>query len=79
MALCDTVVTTDTSIVHLAGALARPTILMLKANADWRWMVGREDSPWYPNVRILRQRRPGDWKGLVSEVANQFAVEIALA
>lgn len=79
MMLCDMVVTTDTSIVHLAGALARPTILMLKANADWRWMTDRADTPWYPTVRLVRQKRAGDWKAVVSEVANQLAVEFALA
>jgi tetratricopeptide (TPR) repeat protein len=57
----DLVITTDTSIAHLAGALRRPTWVALKHVPDWRWMLDREDSPWYPELRLFRQIERGDW------------------
>src|SRR5262249_11074270 len=57
----DLIVTSDTSIAHLAGALGRPTWVALKHAADWRWMRDRSDSPWYPTMRLFRQNKPGDW------------------
>lgn len=57
----DVVVSVDTSVVHLAGALGRPVVLLDRYDNCWRWFSGREDSPWYPTLRILRQRRMGDW------------------
>lgn len=57
----DLVITSDTSVVHLAGALGCRTWVMLHAYPDWRWMLGREDSPWYPGMRLFRQPRLGDW------------------
>jgi hypothetical protein len=55
------VVTVDTMVVHLAGALGLPTLLLLRRHADWRWMDDRTDTPWYPSVRLLRQVRDGEW------------------
>ena len=72
----DLVVTVDTSIVHLAGGLGRPTILLDRYDNCWRWGHGREDSDWYPSVRILRQAKPGDWDGVVArlvEILRQWA------
>lgn len=69
MQLVDLVITSDTSIAHLAGALGRPVWLVLKHLPDWRWMLGRDDSPWYPTMRIFRQPRPGDWPGVFERVA----------
>ncbi|MDD9902371.1 MAG: tetratricopeptide repeat protein [Rhodospirillaceae bacterium] len=63
---CDLVITIDTSTAHLAGALGRPVWLLLKYAPDWRWMVGRDDSPWYPTARLFRQAAPGDWAGVVN-------------
>jgi hypothetical protein len=57
----DLVVTVDTSIAHLAGALGRPVWILVPKAADWRWMLGRDDSPWYPSARLFRQQKPGAW------------------
>ncbi len=69
----DLIVTTDTALAHLAGALARPTWLLLKFAPDWRWLTRRTDSPWYPTMRLYRQPRPGDWRAVVSQVAFDLA------
>jgi ADP-heptose:LPS heptosyltransferase len=66
--LLDLVITIDTSVAHLAGALGKPVWILLHHNADWRWLLDRDDSPWYPTARLFRQRRPGDWDGVVSDV-----------
>jgi ADP-heptose:LPS heptosyltransferase len=65
----DLVISVDTGIAHLAGALARPTWLLLPFAPDWRWQLGRDDSPWYPTLRLFRQSRPGDWPAVVERVA----------
>jgi hypothetical protein len=68
----DLVVTVDTAIGHLAGALNRPTITLLKAvGADWRWLHKRDDNVWYPSVRLFRQKMPGDWTELLIRVAAE--------
>jgi tetratricopeptide (TPR) repeat protein len=64
----DLVITCDTSVAHLAGAMGKPVWILLAFSADWRWMVGREDSPWYPSARLFRQKRPGDWTGVMQRV-----------
>ena len=73
----DLVITTDGMLAHLAATLGRPTWVLLKHEADWRWMDGREDSPWYPLVRLFRQRRGGDWAGLLEEAAAALAAQHA--
>jgi hypothetical protein len=70
MGALDLVITIDGMATHLAGNLGRPTWVLLKHDADWRWMTGREDSPWYPSVRLFRQPRPGDWEALMLDVAT---------
>lgn len=65
----DLLVTIDSMPAHLAGALGVPTWTLLRAEHDWRWMRGRDDSPWYPRMRLFRQRREGDWDELVGRVA----------
>ena len=68
----DLVVTVDTAIGHLAGALNRPAITLLKAvGADWRWLHKRSDNVWYPSVRLFRQNMPGDWNELLMRVADE--------
>ncbi len=66
----DLVITVDTSVAHLAGALGRPVWLLLSHVADWRWLSDRDDSPWYPTMRIFRQDRPGDWPPVIARVAE---------
>lgn len=66
----DLVITVDTSVAHLAGALARPVWILLPFAPDWRWMRDREDSPWYPTARLFRQERAGDWPGLFERVGR---------
>ncbi|WP_186464980.1 tetratricopeptide repeat protein [Azospirillum brasilense] len=72
LASLDLVVTVDTAVAHLAGSLGRPTWVLLPFAPDWRWMLGRADSPWYPTARLFRQSRLGDWSGPVSEVAGEL-------
>jgi tetratricopeptide (TPR) repeat protein len=64
----DRVICVDTSVAHLAGALAKPVWTMIPHAPDWRWLRGRADSPWYPTMRLFRQRAAGDWTGVVEEV-----------
>jgi hypothetical protein len=69
----DLVITVDTLMAHLAGALGVPTWTLLHAEADWRWMNHRLDSPWYPSMRLFRQGRPGEWAGVIDEVREALA------
>src|SRR5579871_1360552 len=69
----DLIVTCDTAIAHLAGALGRPVFVLLADHPDWRWLTGRDDSPWYPSMRLFRQTEPGDWSGPVTNVAAALA------
>ena len=67
----DLVLTVDTSVAHLAGALGRPAWTMLAFHADWRWMTGDSTrSPWYPEMRLFRQARQGDWSNVLDEVGT---------
>jgi ADP-heptose:LPS heptosyltransferase len=63
----------DTALAHLAGALGVPTLLLLPFSPDWRWMLGRDDSPWYPSMRLYRQSAPGDWDGVIRRMVADLA------
>ncbi|MGA8029095.1 MAG: hypothetical protein WB992_18300 [Bryobacteraceae bacterium] len=66
----DLIITVDTMMAHLAGAMGRPVWTLLPYDCDWRWMLDREDSPWYPTMRLFRQPRPGDWKSVIERVTQ---------
>lgn len=70
MTALDLVISVDSAPAHLAGALARPTWLLLQSNADWRWMRDRTDSLWYPTMRLFRQPKPGDWDSVIAAVVR---------
>ena len=77
MAHLDLVITSDTSIAHLAGALGRPVWIALKYLADSRWLLDREDSPWYPSARLFRQERKGDWASVFSRMEREMRSLVA--
>ena len=68
----DLVITVDTAITHLAGAMGIPVLLLVTHVPDWRWMLERDDSPWYPTLRIYRQPSPGDWQTVVQRVLSDL-------
>ena len=69
----DVVITVDTSVAHLAGALGKPVWVLLAAQPDWRWGMGRADSVWYPSARVFRQSTLGDWSGVLAELESALA------
>jgi hypothetical protein len=69
----DLVITVDTALAHLAGALGIPTLLLVSYLPDWRWLMGREDSPWYPSLRIYRQTRAGNWDSVIRQVLSDLS------
>jgi hypothetical protein len=69
----DLVISVDTSVAHLAGALGKPVWLLLPFVPDWRWMLERTDSPWYPTMRLFRQKSAGDWDTLIEQVADKLS------
>jgi Tfp pilus assembly protein PilF/ADP-heptose:LPS heptosyltransferase len=75
----DLVITVDTAVAHLAGALGRKAWIMLPTVSDWRWTIDRDDSPWYPTLRLFRQSRPGDWEGVVARVREALSALLAPA
>jgi hypothetical protein len=72
----DLVITVDTAIAHLAGAMARPVWIMLPKASDWRWLVDRSDSPWYPTARLFRQITPGAWDPVIAAITAALAQEL---
>lgn len=68
----DLVISVDTSVAHLAGALGKPVWVLLKYVPDWRWLLDRQDSPWYPTMRLFRQTTPGEWQTPISQIVNEL-------
>jgi hypothetical protein len=72
----DLVITVDTAVAHLAGALGIPTFILVASLPDWRWLMGRDDSPWYPTMRIYRQQIHGDWRPVIQQVARDLTAKV---
>ena len=72
VALCDLVVTVDTSVAHLAAAMGRPVAILLPFSPDWRWTLDGPTSPWYPAARLFRQPRPGDWESAIANLMREL-------
>jgi len=79
IAQLDLVISVDTAVAHLAGAMGKPVWLLNSAESDWRWMAERNDSPWYPTMRIYRQKERGDWDGVIAEAVEQLALFASLS
>lgn len=75
----DLVISVDTSVAHLAGALNVPVWILLAKASDWRWLLDRDESPWYPSARLFRQRQAGDWRELVQRVSQELRKAVAVA
>ena len=76
--LMDLVVSVDTSVAHLSGALGKPTWVLLPYTPDWRWMLGRNDSPWYPTLALYRQVVAGNWDDVLNRVATDLSNRLPL-
>ena len=75
----DLIVTPCNSIAHLAGALGRPTFVALMHVPEWRWLLNRDDSPWYPATRLFRQSSAGDWPGVFARIADAVRARASAA
>jgi hypothetical protein len=72
MSRLDLLITVDSSMAHLAGALGKPAWVLLRHTPDWRWLIDREDSPWYPTARLFRQNANGDWNAVMERVVTEL-------
>jgi ADP-heptose:LPS heptosyltransferase len=71
----DLIISVDTSLAHLSGALGKKTWILLSFISDWRWLRARDDSPWYPTVKLYRQKKIGDWTEVLELVATELIQE----
>jgi ADP-heptose:LPS heptosyltransferase len=71
--LMDVVISVDTSVAHLAGAMGKPVWILLPFIPDWRWLLDRDDSPWYPTAKLFRQPVAGDWSSVIAKIKNELA------
>lgn len=78
IAAIDLIITIDSMPAHLAGAIAVPTWVLLHSDCDWRWMQNRSDSPWYPSMRLFRQKKAGDWDPVIARVKQELECMVAL-
>jgi ADP-heptose:LPS heptosyltransferase len=74
----DLVISVDTSVAHLAGALGKPVWLLLPFVPDWRWLLDREDSPWYPTLRLFRQPQRDDWASVFAKIQQELRALLGL-
>jgi len=72
----DLVISIDTSIAHLAGAMGIETWVMLPYYSDWRWFLHRNDSPWYPTMKLFRQQKSGDWKSTIEQIKERLEYKL---
>jgi ADP-heptose:LPS heptosyltransferase len=72
----DLIITTDSAVAHVAGALGRPTFLLLPFSTDWRWLTGKKESPWYPSMKIFKQLRPFDWYRVIDDIYQELCLMI---
>jgi len=70
----DLIISVDTSVAHLAGAMGKPVWTLLSFTSDWRWLLDRDDSPWYPSMKLFRQQKLGDWDSLLNEVSKELRI-----
>ena len=68
----DLVISVDTAVAHLAGALGKPVWLLVQDSPDWRWLLNRADSPWYPTLQLFRQSHRGDWRPVLEQVVAEL-------
>jgi ADP-heptose:LPS heptosyltransferase len=73
----DIVISVDTSVLHLAGAMGKPVWALLPFAPEWRWMLNREDSPWYPTMRLFRQKSWSQWDPVFQQVAEELRIIVA--
>jgi ADP-heptose:LPS heptosyltransferase len=81
-ALCDCLdllISVDTSVAHLNAALGRKTWVLLPFNSDWRWLLKRDDSPWYPSMTLYRQTQPGSWAEVLTRLREDLRLKAAVA
>lgn len=78
MSCLDLVITVDTSIAHLAGTMGCPTWIMLDHTPDFRWLLDRDDNPWYPTVRLFRQTTAGDYAGVINRVRAELLAQVSM-